>query len=101
MEGVEKKDRLCRDELTVWTENVGWFLVGVIHTYAPEVVILSGGAIHGARHFLTPLRKHVRKHLFRWPVGNCPPIVLSKMGDHAGDHAGVLGAAALAWDQTS
>jgi glucokinase len=86
-------DRLCLDELGVWTQNLGWFLVSAVHAYAPEIVILSGGGAHGARQFLRPLRAHVNRHLFRWPIGEPLPIVVSKMIDHAG----VLGAAAQAW----
>jgi len=93
MEGVAAGDRLCIDELGVWTANLGWFLVSAVHAYAPEIVILTGGAVHGAKHFLKPLRAQVNKHLFRWPVGEPLPIVVSKMTDHAG----VLGAAAQAW----
>lgn len=93
MEAVAARDRLCLDELGVWTANLGWFLVSAVHAYSPEIVILAGGATHAARHFLKPLREHVNRHLFRWPVGEPMPIVLSKMKDHAG----VLGAAAQAW----
>ncbi len=94
MEAVAKKDRLAREELRVWTEHLGWFLVSAIHAYAPQVVILAGGATHGARHFLPALRRQVKAHLFRWPKRTAPPIVISRMQDHAG----VLGAAALAWE---
>ncbi|MEW5974849.1 MAG: ROK family protein [Acidobacteriota bacterium] len=97
MEGVRKKDRLCLDELKYWTRNLGWLLVSAIHVYAPELIILSGGAIHGARHFLRPLREQVNQHIFRYPVGEPVPIVVSKMGDLAG----VLGAAAVAWNHAS
>lgn len=93
MEGVAAKDRLCLDELKVWTANLGWFLVSAVHAYAPQIVILTGGGAHGARHFLKPLRAQVNQHLFRYPVGEPLPIVVSKMIDHAG----VLGAAAQAW----
>ena len=57
------------------------------------MVILSGGATHAWKHFLKPLRAHVDRHVYRWPVGATVPIVVSKMKDHAG----VLGAAAQAW----
>jgi len=93
IEGAARGDRLCVDELGVWTTNLGWFLVSAVHAYAPEIVILTGGGAHGARHFLRPLRTQVNRHLFRWPVGEALPIVVSKMIDHAG----VLGAAAQAW----
>jgi glucokinase len=93
MEGAARRDRLCLDEVGVWTTNLGWFLVSAVHAYAPEVVILAGGATHAARRFLKPLREHVNRHVFRWPVGEEVPIVVSKMKDRAG----VLGAAAQAW----
>ncbi|HEX7897437.1 MAG TPA: ROK family protein [Planctomycetota bacterium] len=94
MEAVARKDRLACDELRVWTEHLGWFLVSAIHAYAPRIVILAGGATHGARHFLKPLRAQVAAHVFRWPRHSAPALVISKMRDHAG----VLGAAALAWE---
>jgi len=93
LEGVARRDRLCVDELAHWTTNLGWFLVSAVHAYAPEVVILAGGATHAAKRFLKPLRDHVNRHVFRWPVGEAVPIVVSRMKDHAG----VLGAAAQAW----
>ncbi len=92
--GVEKQDALCRDALLQWTEHLGWLLVNAVHVYAPEVIILSGGATNAARHFLEPLQAHVNQHIFRHPVGHPPPVVLSRLRNHQG----VLGAAALAWD---
>jgi glucokinase len=94
-EGVARKDRLCLDELRHWTSNLGWLLVSAVHVYSPEVIILSGGAAHGAKHFLKPLRAQVNQHIFRYPARQPVPIVVSRMQDHAG----VLGAGALAWEQ--
>ena len=93
-EAVAHKDRLCLDELRHWTANLGWLLVSAVHVYAPEVIILSGGAAHGARHFLKPLREQVNEHIFRYPARQPVPIVVSRMQDHAG----VLGAGAFAWE---
>ena len=76
--------------------NAASFLVSAIHVYAPEIVILGGGASHGAKYFLKDLRSQVGRRLFRWPVGRAVPIVVSKIMDHAG----VLGAAAIAWERT-
>ncbi len=92
-EAARRKDRLCLDELGVWTEHLACFLVSAIHAYSPEIVILAGGASAAAPLFLPRLRKLVRPQLFRWPRGSAPPIVVSKVQDHAG----VLGAAAQAW----
>jgi glucokinase len=93
MEGARLRDRLCQDELSVWVGNLGWFLVSAVHAYAPEVVILTGGATHAARQFLKPLREHVNRYVYRWPLREEVPIEISKMKDCAG----VLGAAAQAW----
>jgi len=91
---VASNDRLCLDELKHWTWNLGWLLVSAVHVYAPEIIILSGGATHGARHFLDPLREQVNKHIFRYPAKQRVPIVVSRMQDHSG----VLGAGAVAWE---
>ena len=95
--GVEQDDALCLDALEHWTTNLGWFLVSVVHMYAPEIIILSGGATNAARHFLDPVQTHVDRHTFRYPPDTSVPIMLSKLSNHAG----VLGAAALAWEQAS
>ena len=78
-----------------WTTNLGWLLVSAVHVYAPEVIILSGGATNAARHFLDPLKAHVNRYVFRYPPGEPVPILLSKLRNHAG----VLGAAAVAWEK--
>ena len=93
--GVKKGDRLCRDELRHWTTNLGWLLVSTVHVYAPEIIILSGGATNAAEHFLPALQEQVNEHIFRYPVGEPVPLVLSRLRTHAG----VLGAAALAWEK--
>ena len=89
--GVKRQDRLCLDELEHWTRNLGWLLVSAVHVYAPQRIILSGGATNAAEHFLEPLQEQVDSHLFRYPAGAGVPIVLSKLRDHAG----VLGTAAI------
>jgi glucokinase len=94
IQGVSKKDRLCTDEFRRWTENLGWLIVSAVHVYAPEIVILSGGATNAAKLFLKPLREHVNRHVFRYPKGKPVQIEISKVRDHAG----VLGAAAVAWE---
>lgn len=92
--GAEQKDRLCEVELRRWTEMLGWLLVSAVHAYAPELIILSGGAMNASRHFLPAVREHVNAHIFRYPRGKKLPIVISKMGEYAG----AMGAAGLAWE---
>ena len=52
IEGVRRQDTLCVDELNRWTEHLGWLLISAAHAYAPEVIILSGGAMQSADCFL-------------------------------------------------
>jgi glucokinase len=92
--GVEQHDRLCLDELHRWTRHLGWLLVTAAHAYAPQLIILSGGATQAAQHFLQQLQEHLNAHLYRWPRGESLPIVVSKMGEFAG----AMGAAGLAWE---
>lgn len=88
-------DDLCRDALERWTLSLSWFLVSVVHMYAPEIIVLGGGAALAAEHFLPAVQHHVDTHTFRYPRGSTVPIVCSELGEHAG----VLGAAVLAWRQ--
>ena len=94
IEGVRGKDALCLDELNRWTEHLGWLLVSAAHAYAPELIILSGGAMQSADCFLPSLRRHVDSHLYRYPRHKPLPIVVSRMGEFAG----AMGAAAVAWE---
>lgn len=93
IDGVRAHDRLCLDEFARWKTNLGWLLVTAVHAYAPECIILSGGATHAADLFLEDVALHMNQHLFRYPPGEPVPVVVSELQDHAG----VLGAAALAW----
>jgi glucokinase len=90
---VDEGDALSRDALDRWITNLGWFLVSVVHMYGPEIIILGGGAAQAASHFLGAVQTHVDAHIFRYPRGSSVPVVCSNLGGHAG----VLGAAALAF----
>jgi glucokinase len=92
--GVDHHDALCMDELKRWTEHLGWLIVSTVHAFAPELIILSGGATRAADHFLPAVRDQVNRHIFRYPKGKPVPIIVSKMGEFAG----AMGAAALAWE---
>jgi glucokinase len=94
MEAVRRQDTLCVDELNRWTEHLGWLLISAAHAYAPEVIILSGGAMRSADCFLPALRRHVDRYLYRYPRKKPLPIVVSRMGEFAG----AMGAATLAWE---
>jgi len=94
MRGVARRDALCLEELDRWVQNVGWLLVSAVHAYSPQLIILSGGATGGARHFLAKLQRHVDQYTFRYPPKRSTPVRVSKLGDQAG----VMGAAAMMWE---
>jgi len=94
IEAVEQNDKLAAEELNRWTEHLGWLVLSAAHAFAPELIILSGGASRAARHFLPKVQDQVNRHIFRYPKGQTAPIVVSKMGEYAG----AMGAAALAWE---
>jgi glucokinase len=95
VEAVRSGDPLCTDAFVRWKRHLGWMLINAVHAYAPEIVILSGGPTNAADLFLDDVRNHVNKHVYRYPRGEPVEIVLSKLKDHAG----VLGAAAVAWER--
>lgn len=95
IEGVAQEDALCLDAFNTWKTELAWFLVSVVHMYAPEIIILSGGAASAAPYFMDDLRTHVNNHTFRYPLGNEIRIELSDIATFSA----VLGAGALVWEQ--
>ena len=75
--------RFCRD--------LGATIVTAIHAYDPEVVVLAGGPMAQADHFLPTVQAYVDRYAFRYPKDRIIPILRAERSDHAG----VLGAVAL------
>ncbi|MEM1094784.1 MAG: ROK family protein [Bacteroidota bacterium] len=96
VEAAQAGDTLAEEVFADWKSHLGALLVTAIHAYAPERIILSGGATNAAHAFLDDVRAYVARHTFRYPKGEAVPIVISELRDHAG----VLGAGAVAWDFT-
>lgn len=84
-------DVLCQRELGVWTGNLAVMLVNAIHSYQPGLIILSGGATHGADLYLHTLREIVNRQAFTYPKGRLIDIQVSALLEYAG----LLGAAAM------
>ena len=89
--GASRGDPLCLNALRTWRTELGWFLVSVVHMYAPEIIILGGGAAIGAPHFIEEVRAHVNRHTFRYPPGRDIMIEVSDIATHIV----VLGASVL------
>lgn len=95
IEGVEAGDPLCVFELDNWRRRLGWMMVNAVHAYAPELIIIGGGAAHASRHYLDFLRDHVNSHVFRHPPDEPVVIEVSNLLEDAG----LIGAAFLGWNE--
>ena len=84
-------DPLCIELLGAAGRRVGYALVGLVHLFNPEVVVLGGGVTGAGDLFWGPLRETL--------LGGLIPAFaegLRLKKSALGDHAGLYGAAALA-----
>jgi len=88
-------DPLCCQELDVWVNNLATLLINAVHYYAPQRIILAGGAANGADLFLDKLGLLINRQLFSYPKDRVVEVRLSLMKSYAG----VLGAAAMVMDR--
>jgi glucokinase len=92
VEACRAGDELCLKELNVWIESLAVLLINAVHCYAPEVIILSGGATLASDLFLDEVTEIVNKQVFRYPVDDQVKIRISDIQEYSG----VMGAAAMA-----
>ncbi len=71
-------------------EFLGYGIAGISAALRPEVCVLFGGIAHAAEFFLPAVEEMLQR---RVDVGTPVPVRVTTLGDHAG----VLGAAALVW----
>ncbi len=90
IEGVDAGDRVAREIMQHFCRDLGATIVTAIHAYDPEVVVLSGGPMAQADHFLPQVQAYVDRYAFRYPKERIIPIRRAERSDHAG----VLGAVA-------
>lgn len=83
-------DNLCLHELNTWINNVAVMLINTVHAYAPQRIILSGGATLASDIYLEKLKEIVNRQVFYFPKGQPVEIVI---GDHQ-EYTAVRGAAA-------
>lgn len=63
--------------LRVWGAGV----VGLIHAYDPELVVLGGAVMNSAQHILPALQEHVNRHA--WTPWGKVELRAAKLGSHA------------------
>jgi glucokinase len=90
-DAVEAGDRAAIEILARFCRDLGATIVTAIHAYDPEVVVLAGGPMAQADHFLPTVQGYVDRYAFRYPSDRIVPILRAERSDHAG----VLGAVAL------
>lgn len=90
VEGVDAGDRVAGEIMQQFCRDLGATIVTAIHAYDPEVVVLSGGPLAQADHFLPQVQAYVDRYAFRYPKERVIPIRRAERSDHAG----VLGAVA-------
>jgi glucokinase len=90
VEGVDAGDRVAREVMQHFCRDLGATIVNAIHAYDPEVVVLAGGPMAQADHFLPQVQAYVDRYAFRYPKERIIPIRRAERSDHAG----VLGAVA-------
>lgn len=91
VQGTENGDRVAREIMAEFCRDLGATIVTAIHAYDPEVVVLAGGPMAHADHFLPQVQAYVDRYAFRYPKERIIPILRAERSDHAG----VLGAVAL------
>lgn len=92
VEGVRAGDRVALEVMADFQRDLGATIVTAIHAYDPELVVLAGGPLAAADLFLPEVQAYVDHYAFRFPKDRIVPIVRAQRSDHAG----VLGAVALA-----
>jgi glucokinase len=90
VEGVDAGDRVAQEVMQGFCRDLGATIVTAIHAYDPEVVVLAGGPMAQADHFLPQVQAYVDHYAFRYPKERGIPILRAERSDHAG----VLGAVA-------
>jgi len=91
VEGVRAGDRICTEILAEFRRDLGATIVTAIHAYNPTVVVLAGGPMSAADLFLAEVQAYVGEYAFIFPKSRVVELRVARLGDHAG----VLGAAAV------
>lgn len=91
---VEEGDSLMIESLKRAAKYTGIGIGSLLNVLSPQIVVLGGGMIEAMEDFLLPVvKKHAHNNSFAI-IHEKTTIVPAALGDDAG----ILGAAALAWD---
>ncbi len=88
------RDPMARQAWQEYIKHLATGVIGYIHVFNPQCVVLGGGVMAAAKDLLPALRIQVLKHAFPSPARRAK-IVAAALGDDSG----VLGAAEMALDR--
>lgn len=94
LRALRRVKRYVMNAFSTWKTGLSWSLVSVVHMYAPEIIILNGGAAPAAHYSLDEIHTHVNHRTFRNLVGEEIRIKLSDTTTFSA----LFGARALAWE---
>jgi glucokinase len=87
-------DELSRDVIARAAGYLGIGLANIINIFNPEIIVIGGGLSNIGALLLQPAKKIARERGFKLP-GKTAKIVRAKLGSNAG----IVGAAAYAFDR--
>jgi glucokinase len=82
-EGDEIARNILDHCIQVWCAGI----VGLIHCYGPELVVLGGGVMQSAARILPPIREHVSR--YAWTPTGKVKIEAAKLGNQAALYAAI------------
>ncbi len=87
-------DELAQEVWDATTTALACGVTSIVNLFEPEAVVLGGGVTRSGEQLLAPVRESVRTSAMG-PAGRGARVVVSALGDRAG----VVGAAAIAFDR--
>lgn len=93
-DAAESQDPVALEAFRYTGAILGRAIAGLIVLLDPQAVFLAGGLIHAGPRLFDPVRESLAEHLLPMFQGSCP-ILPSRLG---ADDTGILGAAAILWD---
>lgn len=81
---VRRQDPVVTEIFERWLDRFTAVLLNAFYAYTPELVVLAGGPMKAAPHFLRQIEARLNAAAFRVPVGYPIPIRVARLGEDAG-----------------
>lgn len=94
-EAFLKKDDLATSVVEQYIDYLGAFIVNIINSFRPDVILLSGGICNQGEILTIPLNKYVKEHSYAKDKAKIPEVNRALLGNNAG----IIGAGNLYIEQ--